>query len=587
VNLLQFLKLRRALPKPPKARLRQAVNEWTEFITAPRDPRPVPDSIVREIKKLKADKPFPLQPGDFISSGSCIGSTRKNGGRTSLLKVLETGLSKTFQMRNWDAGSWSFHMSKMGKLIPQDEPIAMRYRGFNNMCKAHPCPTSVDLQPLAVPELGWKTRIVTKSDPILLSHAQTHRRRLFPMLVKKKHTVTSEALVDPELLTIKFRKPKRKPRSSYFIYSADFSKATDNLSQEVLLELSKALGIPTETLFSGMTVKGARVTSGTPMGMPVGWTCLSYCVFFVCSVVDRTMQFRIKGDDVIALWTAAQIQSFQTLGARIGLLVNEKTATHQTYGTFCEGDYVATWNGCTCTLQRLPTFSLRSFVNDEPLSASAVGALIRRGVLPDTLNFLQRTFHKKWIDLCIGMAVPLYGPRQFGCLDLCPRTLVSYCDTVTSRICRALNNGIPLFSERNTLQQSGPLAKGVMDVVTQIVHRVDVQYDAEQSRYADYAETRIGTALATCSYLDVLGGTALKVNPNPSPGRVVRKLKQFRKKILPKTPDPFPTTLETAQSVIRRSKPTFDSLMNVIGPKPNSTSHQVSFGFTSFVGFNP
>jgi hypothetical protein len=372
-----------------------------------------------------------------------------------------------------------------------------------------------------------------------------------------KHTVTSESIMDPELTVITFVKPLP---GDHYVFSADFSDATTSLSHEVLRIFGETFGVPLNLLFEGHRVMGKPVTTGCPMGLPMSWTALSIIHNSICELVDPQRNYRLKGDDLIAYWTKMQIDWYTDLSASVGLVLNDKTIVHPTYGTFCEGDYRLRPGGSRHTafhLDRLPTFSLKAFVNNEPVPYEIAERFVARGVSSALFADMQRYYHKSWRHLCHEKGVNPYCPRSLGGLGLYtgPNHLL---DTHSAKMVRACHNGVVLHREDDTVKGRTltQLARGAIDRVRYSVHGAPA--------HDEPVEEAIRHLLSTASFLDALVEPETK-KVNRTPGTVVRSLAAFKRKVLRLKclGGSIPTTVGTAYSVLRRLHVTDAPLVNL------------------------
>nr|UIW13852.1 MAG: RNA-dependent RNA polymerase [Rhizoctonia solani narnavirus 9] len=545
IKLRQYGKLKRSLPRPSRKTCEDAKRDFVKLMTEDPGPRPVPGSVKRKLLQVPVSKSGVLKPSHLISAASCIQSGRKDGGRTALLKdlvmpVRTTFLSETPVRDQLSTGQAIFANSG------RSEGIARFVSAYSEQ---FPIPNECNAKVLVVKELGCKARIVTINDASQVAHAQAERDRYFSVLEKDQHTVTSEALRDPELLDIDFGPVKES--EDLYVYSADFSKATDMLSHEVLDFLCSYLEIDPRLVHRGSSLNGVPIKTGTFMGLPVGWTLLSFTVYAVCRVVDPAYRFRLKGDDVISLWTKEQIDDFIDLSLKVGLIVNDKSVTARLRGTFCEGDYNLVWRNGHRVLKREATYSLRSFVSTSPLGSSDVEVLVRRGVNPHVLQLLQHRAHKALISQARAMGVDLYAPRRLGGLGLAcsPDTPLSQ---KGARMAQLLHNGIGMFYEPTP---------GISDLCAKYTQIVDtIRWSPNWPKEAVGDPTSLADLRAQgfgiCAYLDARAGRIRRAAPDPSPGLIVRRLWQFTRDALANRSSTYhPTTVGEAYDLLARSKP--------------------------------
>jgi hypothetical protein len=542
-KLLQYLKLRRALPLPDSDTISTAKKAYVAKATASFASRPLPRSVARRVmgmgKPFKATVPE-IRASDLVSGSGCYERKRSQGGRSSIL----TGLRSSAGTRQL------LEKNYLKGVIPSpaDLPTYRLDSATSEYLKSNPLVKPIPMRVSMVAESGLKVRGVTKSPARVVAGGQAYRRHIFPFLEKDKRAVTSQALVDPELLEIHFHRGER--RSGLRVFSADFTDATTSMSHEALACFCEAFGVPPELVFEGHTISGKPVTTGCPMGLPVSWTALSVVHLAVCEVIDPTGSYRLKGDDLIALWSPAQIEGFIALAAQVGLVVNNKSMTHKSIGTFCEGDYLLEHVGHkSFVLRRQATFSLRSFAVNEILPHDDAERLVARGVSRDLLYAMQQHFHKMWIRLATEKNVNPYAPRSLGGLGMVSspdRQL----DPVTCRIVNSANNGTLLFKSKDTIKYTA-LSGMLMSVYNSVPYSVRGDARAES-----LLEKAFLANFGACSFLDALERPLDRVEV-PSPGKLVRSLWAYRRRYLrAKIPSVLvPTTVGTAYDVLSRLKP--------------------------------
>jgi hypothetical protein len=136
-------------------------------------------------------------------------------------------------------------------------------------------------------------------------------------------------------------------RQPAFVFSADLSSATDLIDQALLKEVTDYLGIPLD-LVSGGTIDGVQVVRGTLMGIPMSWPCLSLIHYYVCRAIGAPKDsFYLKGDDLIAYWTAPLIRRYKRQIEKLsGMQVNDaKSFLGRRKGFFCEKAYILMEDG--------------------------------------------------------------------------------------------------------------------------------------------------------------------------------------------------------------------------------------------------
>jgi hypothetical protein len=540
-KLLQFLKLRRALPVPQRKTVREREKEYVAKVTAPFNARPIAHGIEGRLRRAASryvGKPTSLTYSDLVSEGGCVESPRSKGGRTQLLGG--------FRASSGTVQSWRDCLTRGRIPVRGALPTYRLDSTVSEFERRYPVPDRIAMEVSMVAELGCKVRGVTKSPARILAEGHAHRRRIFPVLCTERNVVTSESIFDPELAVITFNRPLK---GDHYVFSADFSDATTSLSHEVLEAFGREFGVPLYLLYKGHRIMGKPVTTGCPMGLPMSWTALSLIHNSICELVDPHYCYRLKGDDLIAFWTPLQIRMYTEIAEHCGLVLNDKTVTHKSYGTFCEGDYMLRPGNrhSVYHLDRLATFSLKSFVKDEPLPYDIAERFVSRGVDPGLLHRMQKAFHKQWIDLCAERSgINPYAPRSFGGLGLYAKD--ARLDSVTARMVNAANNGTLRYVEEPII--GGPLSR----LAVQTSQLVRWSVNGQASKQA--VEDAIMHTLAVCAFLDRCGATE-KRKAVRTPGKVVRQLRAFRRKFIAAripTVD-VPTTVETAYSVLRRLNP--------------------------------
>lgn len=298
----------------------------------------------------------------------------------------------------------------------------------------------------------------------------------------------------------------------------------------------------------------------------VHWSC--------AKVVDPAQNFRIMGDDNIALWSSAQIDEFTRLSAQCGLIVNEKSVKSRYMGTFCEGDYVLSGgkryrlhpskgkgNFRRYFLDRLPTFSIRALVEESLVPIEELGHLWRRGVDPRTYALLQAMSHERDVKLAESMGIPKYAPRFLGGLGLVgdpDRPL----DGLSSRMMVALHNGFRLWKEPKRGSFSSFLRR-LSEIYSSWRYHVDQSEDPDAKVTLERAEKIVAKLYSDANYLDSSVGM---ISPDRrgqvSPGKVMRSLKQFRAYALKHAPKHSPIfPIKDALSLKQRLTPMLDDVL--------------------------
>jgi hypothetical protein len=564
-KLVQYLKIRRALPLPSKPTVEKAKLDFIALATAPAVTRLVDPRVASKLrhvgKKHFFHKAPKVESRHLVSDAACAEYKRSEGGRTQVLS--ELGSSQ--------AGFSAFEDTLSQGLIEERVSYSRRdKKAVDEYLWRNPLPDTVDMQVSMVAELGCKTRGVTKSPHRVVAEGHAYREALFPLLEADENIVTSEALRDPALLEISFRSKRKGP---LWLYSADFSEATTRLSHEALALFCESFGVNPLVLYQGHTINGKPTTTGCPMGLPVSWTALSIIHYCVCYSVDSDYNYRHTGDDLVALWTQEQIDSFEEMSASVGLVVNDKTIKSMDFATFCEGDYVPERSGNgKVTLRRLPTFSIRSLVNNVPLAFSECATLISRGVPQEELSRLQKVYHKSWFHLCNEAGVNPFAPRSFGGLGLCS-SLERTLDPLTTKIVNAAHNGTLMFHEHMDAMTRGGLTQRAVRVLSSVVFRADPELD-----YTPMFEFLSSEMIAQASFFDALGRDRQEKSKVLTPGKLVRSLAHFRRTFVRSgiASCAYPTSVGKAYEVMVRLGVPEESITAVT--RPSTVNYCLNLG---------
>ncbi|QJT93772.1 RNA-dependent RNA polymerase [Erysiphe necator associated narnavirus 40] len=355
-------------------------------------------AIAERINSYKFSKMGDIQFIDYISSSSCLSKTVKEGGRNADLSE-RVSVSKSPWGRASvprDVTSGLSRVSRVTRFIEKRTP-------------------SYDAKPIAIAERGGKVRIVTKHDSELVALSSTARRALWPFLNSDLNRPLSVPLKDSTMVEVTF--PIGRCKSSYKVFSADLSAATDYLSHEAIGLVAAKVGCPLSWI-SPLTLDNKPVYRGTAMGLPASWPVLSIIHFAICSVVDPCKGFYLKGDDLIALWTNKQIDHYYDLCDSVGFVVNKsKSVISDGYGTFCEFYYQREGS----LLRKLPIFSIKSWCESVPVKYDSALQLINLGVSRSLIYRLNVRFCQKYLKVLRKVSIDPYLPEVIGGYGLLPR----------------------------------------------------------------------------------------------------------------------------------------------------------------------
>jgi len=278
-----------------------------------------------------------------------------------------------------------------------------------------------------VTELGWKVRMVSRSPLPLILESEAYRGPLLWSL-NAFGTPFTVPMYEPRF-DIKLKRASG-PR---YVFSSDLKKATDTLSHAAISIVANALRIPVECVAGG-TLDGVTIKRGTLMGIPCSWPVLSIIHLTVAYHIDKRKNHLIKGDDLIAYWTTAQIKLYKKLMKSLGFLPHDSIKGKR--GTFCER-FMEVNNGWLREVRG--PFPLRwvhssEYIHDKfygayPMPSSltmgkTVMTLLNRGASSRILNVQDRITSKVRRNLrCAG--IDPYAPVACGGMGLYPRDLDS------------------------------------------------------------------------------------------------------------------------------------------------------------------
>ncbi|QJT93777.1 RNA-dependent RNA polymerase [Erysiphe necator associated narnavirus 45] len=571
--LLQFLKLSRALPRISSEDLRsEAVDSYIETVTKERPPRAVPDCVVATMGKVLkpySKPPFRWSPPTILGSASCLGSSRREGGRSSLLSDVSRQIPGYKIPREAVDKSVNDYLTAREGLIPmhrmdnilavQNQAASARFRSIKNEIP----PSEV----LVVPETGAKLRIVTRSDPDLVAVGHSVRKTYFPVLTDVKNISTSEPL-GSDMKRIRFRGASKRS----LVFSADFTKATDLISHEALSEACRLLRIDPDIIYRGHSVHGLKTRTGCFMGLPASWTLLSMIHYCVAHTVDPKDNFRIKGDDLIALWPPQKIARYKRLAEEVGLIVNDKSAVSKFIGTFCEKDYFRRGS----TLLMFPTHSLRIWANGEVPSLSDLHSLVKRGVPRERLVKLQKLFLRPWKKACKGFKLDLYAPPQLcGGGLLHPKGSSKVVGSTTSRALKLAHDGRLLVDPLTRIceyeqPQKGCLIDSMMNRANHIRWVASKDYSPSD---VDLLDKALARTFRIATFCDAVRGT-LRTSKTRSFRDRARRLSRQAARIwkLDTGGDPIRVTYDESFSIVSRLTPVPQSLAEVVKFNPEEVN---------------
>nr|UIW13880.1 MAG: RNA-dependent RNA polymerase [Rhizoctonia solani narnavirus 13] len=348
------------------------IQGYSEYVDRVSTPRPTTEKVVQLVKELAQDLELNLNPEKvgfkFHSPGASATYSREAGGferevREEYVKhVPKLAISsaknilKKYVTNNKvisPSGIREILAYRVGARFLTNVGLSDRVRDFPFDWKDATARTVV------LPELGGKLRIV-QSCPIRQTFpAHLQRGRLEHNL--KRHIAFREGLAPEQTFNLG-KQPRLKsgkyPASLRF-YSVDLSNATDLISREFLERICPFLGIEldhvrlTTAEYSSPVCKckhTLNIKCGTNMGLPCSWVVLSTIHIAICDYVSRlrrtaNCQYRVRGDDLVALWTQYQFDTYVSLMKQAGFEINlDKSFVSKDYALFCERLYKCTVN---------------------------------------------------------------------------------------------------------------------------------------------------------------------------------------------------------------------------------------------------
>lgn len=206
-----------------------------------------------------------------------------------------------------------------------------------------------------ISELGGKTRVATIhsiEDTVRGDLAGDQLRSLMrkhPALVDSLEGDPVEFTLKPSSLGLRRTVSRRRiPELGWlaarelYVFSSDLRAATDLISHDVLYALCDRTGIPIASMASAQVEYcgiHVPVKRGTCLGLGGSWPALSLIHAYAADEIGLpNTSYRIKGDDLVGLWTGRQIRAFAYWLPRLtGMeLQLSKTFISRTCALYCE-----------------------------------------------------------------------------------------------------------------------------------------------------------------------------------------------------------------------------------------------------------
>jgi len=292
------------------------------------------------------------------------------------------------------------------------------------------------------------------------------------------------------------------------------------------------------------------------MGLPASWTLLSLIHYAVCLCIDRKHNFRIKGDDLIAIWSRDQIDDYCRLLESVGLTLNsKKSACSRRYGTFCEGMYEYKKDA----LVRLPTFSLRSFSEGSIFDSSQLAVLLERGVPASRIVRAQHvSLWARYKPAAKRSKISMLTPKELGGLGFLPGNPKRVMNLSGCIAFTALHNGqmqLPeLSSERsNRIDQ-------LLESVSRCVRWTYVPEGPRREQNLEY-KSKLGSLMSLARILDLCDN----IIPHSTIARPVRDAIRRAKRVKYPPGRPSHESYARAYALSAELAPTAASLKDLPG----------------------
>jgi len=495
-RVIQWCKLRRSLPRliPNDQAL---IDDLVNRLTTP--PELSAGSEMWAFSLFGKTKLDDGLSSDWISSSATSTSSRRDGGMLKDLSLMDS------------SGIFESEMEV-------DNPSTMfplyKKRGGNHSYVS------------VIYELGLKTRLVTRQDFLFTASAQRIRRAIFKKyILKDGHDCLNRVFRDPDCSELTFRMRGK----SLKIFSGDFSKATDTLLFSFLDRMCTILDLDPRLVHKDMYVNGFKTVVGAFMGLPGSWSLLDLAVFICCAEVDRTFSFYIKGDDVIALWTQSQIDKFCRLAREnTGLIVNDKTVISSRFGTFAEMDFQRVENrGRLAVLKRLPTFSLRVFMEGSLPDFQFWNSAVNRGCSVNLLCSLTYSYCAAWMKAARFHKIPIFAPRFLGGLGL-PTDRRRPLGKGSLCMIQIMHNYAPKFLDIDRPYNSDGWAR----IVLTQYQSIDWEYRPDEVYTDSRFEKALGKDLSDAVFTDAANGKMLPKKRPLRPSESCKRMSRYRRKVL-------------------------------------------------------
>jgi hypothetical protein len=311
------------------------------------------------------------------------------------------------------------------------------------------------------------------------------------------------------------------------VFSGDLKKATDTFCHAYLKFFCNWFSLDHDLVYSNFMVEGVPTKRGAFMGLPLSWTILDLTHYLICRVVDPSMRFRIKGDDILAYWSVEQIKRWKFFCRMVGFVVNDKKSFNsRDAGTFCEAHYILREDG----LHIQPTLSVKTFVTTGNVDRFQVISSIsdqayKRGVSPKRTNLLLGMYFPRELRFAREKKLPLYLPSSMGGLGMIPddpSRKMTLKESMWYWGC--LEKDLPTLHVPSGLSVDGPFIRKVRQQMDKCVYRSSLRKADECPHF----EAIIGANLERATVNDV----DRREKRIPLTIEKMRRLKIFRRRVV-------------------------------------------------------